>query len=808
MFAHVALNIPSNKIFSYSVPDELAQDVCIGKRILVPFGKRRMTGYVVALNETKERDDVKDIIEILDQEPLFSESDLTFYRWMSDYYMHPLGKALKSILPGGIDVESNQWIYLSQEIDRFTNESLSPAQLKIIDILCGNPAGMPSKKLKKEINKSNLYDDIKKLKELGCITVEDRLKKPTVTRKTQKIVRLEKDRLVAIKLTEKQQQIIDFLEKWGDTPLSVLNDTFKNASTVVRRLEKKEVVSFYSEELYRNPDEFSDIGTHERPETLTGEQQSALQEIVRGISSRRYSPYLLHGVTGSGKTEVYFKAIEEVLQTGGSVIFLVPEISLTPQLLSRVKERFEGSDVAVLHSGISKSEKYDEWRRIRRRAARIVIGVRSAIFAPGQNLRLIIVDEEHDTSYKQDDRITYNARNLAVVKAKLNSATIILGTATPAIQTTYNARERDFRYLRLDRRIDDRPLPHIVVIDMKNEKDDRGKVPILSRPLKTAIQETLRAEKQSLLFLNRRGFTTFLYCLDCGHVFKCLNCSVSMTHHIRDNLLRCHYCNYTLKAPPMCPQCRGYRINSYGIGTEKVEEEVNMLFPESRVQRMDSDTMQSRGAYVRILKALDRGDIDILIGTQMITKGHDYPNVTLVGVLSADTALNLPDFRAAEKTFQIITQVSGRGGRGDTPGRVILQTFNPDHYAIRRACNYDCHGFYSDEISIRQELRYPPYSRMVNFRISSVRKESAEQCAMKLAAIARELSCNGKMKNAVRIMGPAEAPIAKIKGRHRWNMLLLGENVNTLHSFSREMLAQSKTADANIKVDVDPMNFM
>ncbi len=808
MFVRIALNIPSDKIFSYSVPDRFVPHVSIGVRVLVPFGKRRMTGYIVELTDAEDRDGLKDIIDILDSDPLFSEKDLSFYRWMSEYYIHPLGKTLKAILPGGIDIESSRWVSLSCENDRFEHAHLSSGQREIAETLARHPGGIGIKKLQQEVNRETIYDDIKKLTAQGLIATEDRLGKPDVKRKTEKIISLTENHRDNRRLTEKQRRIIEILQEQNTISLPSLNGRITDAAAAVRRLEKRGLVSVHSQEVYRNPGETGDLGTHGKPETLTDEQASTLSEIIHGLSSRRYAPYLLHGVTGSGKTEVYFNAIEEVLRSGGSVILLVPEIALTPQLLSRVRGRFDKNETAILHSGISKGEKFDEWRRIMNGDARIVIGVRSAVFAPIRDLRLIIIDEEHDQSYKQDDRISYNARNLAVVKAKLNGATIILGSATPEIQTTFNALERDFTYLSLTRRVDDRPLPHIDVIDMKNERDDKGMVPILSRPLKAAIQETLTAGKQTLLFLNRRGYTTFLYCRDCGYVFKCLNCSVSMTHYMNDNVLRCHYCDYTVKAPPMCPQCTGYRISNFGIGTEKVESHIKSLYPEARVERMDSDTTQKKGSYGRILTALDRGHIDILIGTQMITKGHDYPNVTLVGVLSADTSLNIPDFRASERTFQLITQVAGRGGRGDTPGKVIVQTFNPGNYAVQRACHHDCQGFYSDEIAQRRDFGYPPFSRMVNLRISSLKQDTAEQGARALEAIARKLIHNGGTTDRTRIMGPAEAPIARIRGRYRWHMLLMGENVRALHKLTREIMAETKHLEATIKVDVDPVNFM
>ncbi|MCK4535012.1 MAG: primosomal protein N', partial [Syntrophobacterales bacterium] len=407
---------------------------------------------------------------------------------------------------------------------------------------------------------------------------------------------------------------------------------------------------------------------------------------------------------------------------------------------------------------------------------------------------------------KQDDHLAYNARDLAIVRAKQRSAVVILGSATPGIQTYFNTKSKDFKLLELTERVEGRDLPLVDIIDMKKEGGPGKNAPIFSRPLIDAVRETLDAGKQTLLFLNRRGFHTFLYCLDCGYIFKCLNCSVSMTHHRNDNSLRCHYCNFRVKAPPVCPSCGGSRINSYGMGTERVEEEITALFPGARVKRMDSDSTSKKGAYEKILKALDRGEIDILVGTQMITKGHDFPGVTLVGVVSADTSLNIPDFRAAEKTFQILTQVSGRGGRGDSPGRVIIQTFSPDNYAIRQAREHDYISFYNDEIQTRREIGYPPFSRMVNLVISATNEPMITGCVKKLNTVARDLA--RQAGGNVSVLGPAEAPLSKVKGRHRWHMLLKGNDIKVLHTLAGNILANTSESGLRIRVDVDPVNFM
>ncbi len=805
MFVNVAVSIPSAKPFTYAVPDGMETQITIGKRVLVPFGKRKMTGYIVELIPSTEIKSVKNIIELLDTEPLFNVEDLEFYRWTSEYYLYPLGKTLKASLPGGIDVESNRWVSLSD--NRKTGEDgLSALQREIIKILTNHPDGLSVNKLKKETGRNTLLAELKRLASLEYVTLEDRIRKADVKKKREKRIRMTSPFPQEVRLTEKQQAICDFLNRHGEVDLSTLRGEFKNAPDTIKRMEQKGLVHISTREVYRSQGKTPQIGGENKHITLNDQQVAALDEIVLGIQSNRYCPCLLHGVTGSGKTEVYLKAIEETISLGGSAIYLVPEITLTPQLMSRIRNRFDESTVAILHSGIGQSAKYDEWRRIQRGEARIVIGARSAIFAPVRDLRLIIVDEEHDASYKQDDHLAYNARDLAIVRAKQRSAVVVLGSATPGIQTYFNTKNKDFKLLELTRRVAGRDLPHVDIIDMKKEGGSGNKAPIFSRPLIDAIRGTLDAGKQTLLFLNRRGFHTFLYCLDCGYIFKCLNCSVSMTHHASDGSLRCHYCNFRVKAPPVCPSCGGSRIHSYGMGTERVEEETIALFPGARVKRMDSDSTAKKGEYEKILTSLDRGEIDILVGTQMITKGHDFPGVTLVGVVSADSSLNIPDFRAAEKTFQILTQVSGRGGRGDSPGRVIVQTFSPDNYTIRQTQENNYINFYNDEIQTRRELGYPPFSRMVNLIISDTNESRITGCVKKLNTVARDLA--RQAGGTISVLGPAEAPLAKVKGRHRWHLLLKGNDIQALHTLAGTILANTRETGLSIRVDVDPVNFM
>ena len=809
MFVTVAVNIPTEKTFSYSVPDALERKIAIGKRVLVPFGRRRLTGYIVEVSPLTSCEDIKEITEVLDTEPLFDEEDLKFYRWVSQYYIYPLGKALAEILPGGIDPKNVRWISNTKEYRERNDLQLSAQQRRIIVTLDHFPGGLPFDRLKKMLLGKDIYRDIDGLVVKGYIAIEERTGKPEIVPKKEMLVHLESKDAAITKLTKKQISLTELLRSQGSCSMAVLRKGFKNVLPSLRSLEQLGIIRITEEEVSRkhgqNPTIGSDVFI-----TPNEDQEHALYAIVKGLKSNSFSPFLLHGVTGSGKTEVYLNAIAETLRMKGGIIFLIPEIALTPQLLTRINRRFGEQEIAVLHSGISRAARYDQWKRIQRGEISVVIGARSAVFAPVRNLKLIIVDEEHDTSYKQDDRMRYNARDLAIMKASLNRATVIAGSATPAVQTYFNMTKGKYKYLVLPSRVEDRPLPKVEIIDMKREAEGNRQTSsrVLCRALKEAIADTLEKKQQILLFLNRRGSSTFTFCFDCGHVFKCLNCAVSMTYHASDDNLKCHYCDYAVKHATLCPTCNGRRIRTYGVGTERLEEEVNKLFPHARIDRMDSDTTSRKGAHEKILRALDRREIDILVGTQMITKGHDFPYVTLVGVISADQSLNIPDFRAAERTFQILTQVSGRGGRGASPGRVIVQTFNPGHYAIIRAKNHDCMGFYDDELALRNAVSYPPFTRIVNIQLSSLSRDKGVEGLNGLKQFIHDALTINRLKDKVEVIGPAESPIARIKGRYRWQLLLKGKDARVVHNMTRDILSKASITALDIKVDVDPLNFM
>ena len=802
MFVNVALNIPSDKLFTYEVPADLESTVEIGKRVFVSFGNRKRTGFIVGMITSCDLKNLKPIAEILDAEPLFSANDLVFYQWIANYFMYPLGKVLAEIIPSGSEKKDFFWITpLASE----TDSHLTPAQEKLLAFLQQYPQGIALNSITKISGMKNVSSAARKLHSERLLKIEKKQNKQLSVH-SEKTVTLEESNIAGDKLTDKQKKLIEFIQIRGPISLNDLTEESGISGAVIKRLQDKGLINFTASEKIRTASFDSSIRRSKNAITLNDRQNIAMEEILRHLEKNIFSPILLHGVTGSGKTEIYLKAIEKVLNSGASAIYLVPEIALTPQLISRVAGRFDAWQIAVLHSGIAESVRYDQWRQIKRGRINLVIGTRSALFAPLPNLKLIIVDEEHDASYKQDERLCYNARDLAILKAKMTSSVVITGSATPSVRTYFNAQTKKYRHLELPQRVEDKPMPVIEIVDMKAEQEKTGKVPILSDALITQIDETLKNKEQVLLFLNKRGFDTFLVCADCGYNFRCPNCAVSLKNHAAEGVVKCHYCDYTIKSLPLCPSCKSSRILNYGVGTQKLEKEIEKIFPQARIQRMDSDTTSRKGTQEKIFRALEMREIDILIGTQMITKGHDFPFITLVGVISADTSLNMPDFRAGEKTFQLITQVAGRGGRGNTPGRVIIQTFNPQHYALKHAQNHDYKAFYEEEIEFRSALQYPPFGRIINLRLSSIKKDELIEEAQRLGKLAKKLSA--RQGNTAEIIGPAESPLAKIRGRFRWQMLIKGKDINALHQIARELINKHKNGHVKIVADVDPESFM
>ncbi len=802
MYVNVALNIPAKKLFTYTVPENLKVKAMVGKRVYVPFGRRKRTGFITALTSSCDLEKVKPITEILDDEPLFDDEDLRFFSWISRYCIYPLGKTLAELIPTGSEKKDYLWVL---PLPVPAGLALSKSQEKLLDFLHSCPHGLALGQLTKNTELKNAAAIVQGLHLAGLLQIVERQKKPLAVR-TQKIIRFENILPDGLRMTARQEAVVDFLKNSGPMDLYDLIASAKTSSAVIKKLLEKGVLTIGNAEFIRKASLTSSISRAPADITLNDEQEKALTEILSRLRSESFCPILLHGVTGSGKTEVYLNAITHVIKDGGTAIYLVPEIALTPQLISRIAGRFDENKIAVIHSGIARSVRYDQWRQIKRGKINLVIGARSALFAPLDNLKLIIVDEEHDASYKQDDKLCYHARDLAVVKAKMHKAVVVLGSATPGIRSYYNAQTQKYAFLELTQRVQNRPLPRIDIVDMKAQKEAHGKTPILSDTMTLAITETLARKEQSLLFLNKRGFDTFLVCGECGYNFRCPNCAVALKSHLAEGIIKCHYCDHTQKSMPLCPNCRSGKILSYGTGTQKLEKEIERLFPGARICRMDSDTTARKGSQEEILCALEQKKIDILVGTQMITKGHDFPFITLVGVIAADTSLNMPDFRASEKTFQMLTQVAGRGGRGTACGRVIIQTFNPQHYTLQYTQKHDYPSFYSDEIEFRRALQYPPFSRIICLRLSSGKKDALMETAQETGRKARDLAA--KHGNAAEIIGPSESPLSKIRGQYRQQMLIKGRNSRILHAIAGELVEKHETSAVKITVDVDPENFM
>ena len=608
------------------------------------------------------------------------------------------------------------------------------------------------------------------------------------------------------KLTDAQRRVISTLEDNGAMSLQSLLQNASVSASTISSLEKKALVEVYDEAIRRDPFNSTTHFRVEEDHSLTTAQASVLEQIEQQMNSAAYSAFLLHGVTGSGKTEIYIRAMQKALNLGRSAMMLVPEIALTPVFSRQLRARF-GDQVAIFHSSLQKGERFDEWTRVRNGEARVVIGTRSAVFAPVKNLGLIVVDEEHESSYRQQESPYYNARDVAIVRAQKESATVVLGSATPSLESFHNARKGKYRLLTLPERIAARPMAAARIIDMRTVFARHGKPRVFSDELLEAIRETRERNEQSIILLNRRGYSSFILCRSCGETIQCPNCDVTLTYHRSERVIICHYCNHREAVPRVCPSCGKKYIYYVGEGTEQLEEMLKLLFPALRVARIDRDTTARRKSFEQSLADFSAGRIDTLVGTQMLAKGHDFPNVTLVGVVSVDAGLALPDFRSAERTFQLITQVAGRAGRGDRPGKVLIQTYHPYHYALRHACAQDYEGFYDEELRYRQNHSYPPFVALASLLVHGpdlgrVRADSLE--------LRRQLDVANQDRKC-RILGPAPAPLSRLKGEHRFQMLIKSRsrrNLRELADAALKSLSESGINTRSINLEIDPVSIM
>lgn len=800
----IALDQPLEQTFTYLLPDNPNIPCLTGMRVLVPLGKRKVTGYILGQAKEEHPGKLKTIEAFLDQKPLFNENMLSFFRWISTYYQVPLGEVIKSAMPAGINTSSFKSIRLHRD-NIYSKDMLSDDDKRIIAWLDKKEETKLSD-FKKRFSRSKDLSSLYRLENKGFISLETKISKSRVKEKKACFVTLSSsNENKNIKISPRAREIINFIKNHGEVSLAFLLRELSTSHGTVKRLKEKEIIVLLEKEVYRDPFcmPVGSLRTSEPGYELNASQNKVMKEIGRAVSQGGFTPFLLEGKTGSGKTEIYLQTIEK---TGGNAIVLIPEISLTPQLTTRFRERF-GDRVAILHSGLSPGERYDQWRRIRDETYDIVVGARSAIFAPLKKVKAIIVDEEHEPSYKQEDGIRYNARDLALVRGKIEKALIILGSATPSLESVNNASEGKFTHLILPERVNNLPLPDIEIVDMRKTKKEW-----LSPRLKVLIRENLEKGEQTLLFLNRRGFSPFVLCYDCGQDFKCPHCSVSLTWHRSRNELTCHYCDYTHSSLPACPSCNGLNVKGVGMGTEQIEQNLMNLFEDARIARMDRDSIRGKGALDKMLHSFTKGDYDIMVGTQMIAKGHHFPGVTLVGVILADLSLNIPDFRAAERTYQLLTQVAGRAGRGNKKGKVIIQTFNPDHYSILHGGEKDSETFYTKEMSIRKEFLYPPCARLVIFRIWGSDAAKVEKGAIRLKSMSETILKKPGLSR-VEILGPAPAPLSRLKGKSRWQMLARSVAPAPIHQFSRILMEKVKEEGKHftgLKIipDFDPYNMM
>jgi len=782
MTAEVVFPLPFRNSFSYNVPVSLKNSITERVRVVAPFGKRTLTGFVISIDpDAPLNKKFKEIADILDDEPVFSEAYLNFYKWLSDYYMCSLGEAIKLSVPFGFEIESKKRIITDPEFckDLLQKEKGKESiREKVLEIL-SQRSQIDFSSLQKLIRKKNIYSVLSKLESEGAVTVLTELSGAKTKPRLQNFVQISQpadvlyENLAVLEERSPAQVkiLLELLEKKNeDVLLTRLLKKTKAAVTSVKSLEKKGFVKVYTKEIERK---YSGIYTEKIQEIkLTDPQRDVINETAAYINEKRFKPFLLHGVTGSGKTQVYIELTRIALEKGESVIILVPEISLTPQITSRFIYAF-GDAVSVLHSRMSKGERFDSWRKINKAGKSIIIGARSALFAPVKSAGLIIVDEEHDQSYKQSDTIPrYNAKDAAVMLASFSGCPVILGSATPSIESMYNARSGKFNLLRLSERIDNAKLPNIQLVNILTEQKHRRMENVFSSVLLNKIEDRLKKKEGVIILQNRRGFSTQLYCSDCGEVEKCDNCSVPMVFHINKNNLECHYCGLLKPVPTACSYCGSLSVKFFGTGTERVEDEIEYYFPDAKIRRIDSDAITRKNTLSKILNEFGKGEIDILIGTQMVSKGLDFPRVTLVGVISAETSLWLPDFRADERTFQLLTQVSGRAGRSLIEGEVIIQTKNEKNFALQKVLQNDYEGFYEHEVNLRKMKSYPPFSRLCLLEFRDPDEENAKGASndfyRKISAFRKKLE----------IMQPMPALISRIKGFYRYHLLVKSTREN------------------------------
>ncbi|MDQ0245629.1 primosomal protein N' (replication factor Y) [Bacillus fengqiuensis] len=788
----------TDRTFDYLIPDKWEDILQRGMRVVVPFGPRKVQGFVVNIKNQSEFKKLKPIADLLDPYPVLTKELLQIGHWLTEKTLCFAISAFQAMLPAAMKAAYDKEVKLlgSADFDAL-DEDVQPYlkqrdTVKLSDV--------------KQEHLSAFYRDIQKRHLEVIYVVKNRVNKKTIKgiKPLYETSRLQNLLGQFSKQAEKQKQVVSFfLEHPGEIALKDLCEQLNVTQAPVKALVQKGVLMETDIEMYRNPyDDAAFQQTSALP--LTEEQGQAIAPILQTIEEKKHEVFLMYGVTGSGKTEVYLQSIDQVLKGGKEAIVLVPEISLTPQMVKRFKGRF-GSKVAVLHSGLSAGEKYDEWRKIQRKEVSVVVGARSAVFAPFQNLGIIIIDEEHETSYKQEETPRYHARDVAIYRGEYHGCPVVLGSATPTLESFARAQKGVYQLLTLRKRMNESALPAVDIIDMREELRN-GNRSMFSGLLFEKIQDRLEKGEQIVLLLNKRGHSSFVMCRDCGFVHSCPHCEISLTYHRYNHLLKCHYCGHEQQADVTCPECSSDHIRYFGTGTQKVEEELLKLLPQARVIRMDVDTTGRKGAHERLLNQFGEQKAQILLGTQMIAKGLDFPNVTLVGVLSADTMLHLPDFRSSEKTFQLLTQVSGRAGRHHLPGEVVIQTYTPEHYSIQLASMHDYDGFYQQEMMTRKLHQYPPFYYAALITVSHEELTKVVAVTDKIAQFLRQ-----KLSNQTIVLGPVASPIARVKDRYRYQCMIkykLEPELIPALRFIMDRYQQEMQQKLSITIDLQPYSMM
>jgi len=808
LIAEVIVNHRSRKVdkaFDYNIPDGM--DVQVGSCVIVSFGagNKRREGYVIAIKENSDAPRLKSIIRISREIRLFDSKQLKLIKWIRDKYLVTYLDAIHLIAPSGTSVNQEEWLKIAK-VEHIKNQNSLEIVRRIVDnggeIEINSLMSCFEKDIRPQINdlikKGILVSDFRDAKRVTDKVIRMVKLSEEIDDVSDIVIDLENHRAVV------QAKMLELIADCKELSLSDLVNFSQGNYTSLRVLEQKGLVTIYDKVVYRDISFNEELSAKDTPViSMTDEQISVFETLKNSLHSEKFEKFLLHGVTGSGKTEVYMQIINEAVKSGKQAIMLVPEISLTPQLVSRFSRRFP-EDIAVIHSGLSLSEKYDQWKKIREGKAKIVIGARSALFAPLDNIGVIIMDEEHEQTYKSEMTPRYLSHEVSEFIAREHNAILIFASATPQISTYFQAKNGEITLLELTRRYNDMPIPPVSVVDMRREFEN-GNKSIISKLLQEEIRRNLDNGEQTILFLNRRGFSTFVSCRKCGFVAECPNCSISMTYHKRDNTLKCHYCGHTVQNYTLCPECHSKYIRYFGGGTQKVEEEIKKIFPEASTIRMDVDTTGKKNGHADVLSEFESKNIDILIGTQMVTKGLDFPNVTLVGVISVDTILNIDDYRSQERTFSVIEQVSGRAGRGIKPGRSIIQTYSPDDKSIRLAQSHSYHKFYEKEIDMRRVMWYPPFCDITSVIFSSQSEILAARCGRRFA---KYLAPAREKLNRLQILGPVPAYVSKVKNRYIYRLTIKCENNDELNEFLQyardNCLEDENYSSVSIIIDKNP----